>query len=164
MDVALFCRDQYPKVFGALALYCGNPAVAEELAQDALGRAVARWDKVSRMDNPVGWLHRVAFNLAHSHFRRARAERKALQAAEVAGREPPPVDLVGSYELRAALESLPRRQRRAVVLRHYVGLSVEEVAEVMDCSGRTVKRLTSDALASMRRQLDPAVKTLEVSG
>lgn len=163
MDVALFCREQYPRVFGALALYCGNPAVAEELAQDALARAVARWDKVSRMDNPVGWVHRVAFNLAHSHFRRARAERKALQAAEDAGRQPPPVDLVGRYEIRAALESLPRRQRRAVVLRHYIGLSVEEVAEAMECSDRTVKRLTSDALVALRRQLDAGVKSLEVS-
>jgi RNA polymerase sigma factor (sigma-70 family) len=115
------------------------------------------------MDNPVGWLYRVAFNLAHSHFRRARAERKALQAAEDAGRQLPPVDLVGRYEIRAALESLPRRQRRAVVLRHYIGLSVQEVAEAMECSDRTVKRLTSEALEALRRQLDPGVKTLEVS-
>lgn len=163
MDVAAFCRDQFPKVFGALALYCGNPAVAEEIAQDALARAVARWDKVSRMDNPSAWVHRVAVNLANSHFRRSRAERRALQAAQERSEPPPRLDLEGEYELRAALDALPRRQREAVVLRYYADLSVHDVAAAMDCSDRTVKRLTSTALEALRSNLDQSAPTLEVS-
>ncbi|NNK92660.1 MAG: hypothetical protein HKO87_09530, partial [Acidimicrobiia bacterium] len=37
-DLESFCRDEYPRVFGALVLYTGEPALAEELTQEAFVR------------------------------------------------------------------------------------------------------------------------------
>ena len=53
----------------------------------------------------------------------------------------------------AALRSLPLGQRKVVVLRHYLGLSVEETAADLGISAGTVKSQTSDALAALRRAL-----------
>lgn len=46
-DFEALCRREYPRLVGALGLYTGNRAVAEELAQESLARAWRRWPKVS---------------------------------------------------------------------------------------------------------------------
>ncbi|HZP15125.1 MAG TPA: sigma factor, partial [Nocardioides sp.] len=71
-----FCRETWPRLVGALSLMTGDRHVAEELAQEALVRVCERWDEVRAMESPLGWTHRVAFNLASSHFRRRSAERR----------------------------------------------------------------------------------------
>ena len=53
----------------------------------------------------------------------------------------------------AALRTLPRRQREAVVLRYYLDLSVEETAQAMGVSLGTVKSATHRALAAIGRTL-----------
>ena len=58
-------------------------------------------------------------------------------------------------DLWTALGRLPRRQRAAVVLRYYEGLSEAEAAGVLGCSVGTVKSSTSRALAKLR--IDPAL-------
>ena len=57
--------------------------------------------------------------------------------------------------LLAALSALPPRQRAAVVLRHYWGLSVEETARDLGCSTGTVKSQTSHALRRLEEALSP---------
>src|SRR6478752_8616141 len=79
-----FCRDQWPRLAASLGFYCHDRAVGEELAQEALARAWARWSHVAAMDSPEAWVYRVALNLARSQFRRSRAERRALQRSTVA--------------------------------------------------------------------------------
>src|SRR5688500_2782768 len=81
-DLTHFCQTQYPRLVGTLALFCGDRLVAEELAQEALARACAQWDRVSTMTAPAGWTHRVAINLANSRFRRLAAERRARERVE----------------------------------------------------------------------------------
>ena len=55
----------------------------------------------------------------------------------------------------AALADLPPRQRAAVVLRHYWGLSVEEAATDLGVTVGTVKSQTSHALRRLERALSP---------
>ncbi len=47
-----------------LTAYCGDLAQAQDLVQEAFCRAFARWPRVSRYDDPVAWIRRVAWNLA----------------------------------------------------------------------------------------------------
>ena len=56
--------------------------------------------------------------------------------------------------LRRALASLPRRQRAAVVLRHYVDLDEAATAAVLGCSVGTVKSQTAKGLARLRASID----------
>jgi RNA polymerase sigma factor (sigma-70 family) len=154
-EFAAFCIEEHPRLVGALSLYCGNRAVAEELAQDALAKACRDWGKVRRLGAPGAWTHRVAINLANSYFRRAAVERRAKRRLQ--GERPsntdPEVDPAVAEAIRGAVSSLPRRQRTAVILRYYVDLPVREVAAAMECPEGTVKTLTSKAIASLRQNL-----------
>lgn len=148
--VEAFCRRMSPRLVGSLLLQCGQRPVAEDIAQEALARAWERWDAVSEMTNPEGWVFRVAFNLASSQRRRARAERRATSRLS-STRLPAHSDAEDKVVLREALDALPLRQRQAIVLRHYAQFSVAETADVMRCAQGTVKALTSQAIASLRR-------------
>lgn len=158
-DAAAFCRRVHPALVGAVGLHCGDRSVAEEVAQEALARAWERWEAVQRMDSPEAWVYRVAFNLATSRFRRRAAERRALdrlgpRAAPVAH------DEADRLAVRAAVASLPNRQRQALVLRYFADLPVDEVAAVMRCAPGTVKSLTSRAIDGLRLQLGDQVEAV----
>ena len=150
-ELAAFCRAQYPTLVGMLGLYCGDRAVAEELAQEALGRAWRQWRKVRSLDNPSAWLRRVAINLANSHLRRLRAERRARDRSTVVDQHVDP-DGADRQAVRAAVASLPKRQRTALVLRYYLDLPYGEIAEVMDAPEPTVKSLVRRAIERLRNE------------
>lgn len=145
-----FCRRIHPGLVGALRLYLGDAEVADELAQDTLVRVVERWTVVSAMDHPEGWAFRVAFNLARSGLRRRLAERRALTRLGPAPTSARTPDVAETIEVRAAIASLPPRQRQAVVLRYYGDLTVDQVAEAMGCRAGTVKAHLHQALAALR--------------
>jgi RNA polymerase sigma-70 factor, ECF subfamily len=154
-EFSAFCASEHPRLVGALSLYCGDSDVAEELAQDALSRAWRDWSRVRRLVSPGAWVHRVAINLAHSHFRRKKAEARARRRLHSTTKEPQHIgqDHTTAIAIRQAVASLPQRQRTALVLRYYLDFSVSQVALVMDCPEGTVKTLTSKAITSLRRAL-----------
>lgn len=150
-----FARAEHPRVVGALTYLTGDVGVAEQLAQEALVRAHDRWSRVGQLDRPGAWLHRVAVNLANSHFRRRQAERRALRravAGDVPGHEDP--DAADALAVRAAVAGLPRRQRETIVYRFFLGYPVAETAEAMGVTTGTVSSTTADAVAALRRALD----------
>jgi hypothetical protein len=54
----------------ALALTLRDVDLATEAVDEALARAVQRWDRVEHLDNPAGWVYRVGLNYARSRVRR----------------------------------------------------------------------------------------------
>lgn len=157
-----FCRQQHPRLVRSLAVYTGDRDLAEELAQEALARAYRDWAHVSGLDRPEAWAHRVAVNLANSHFRRRRYEQAARARAAartpVSSDPPPPLDRT----VVAALAQLTRRQREALVLRFVLDLSVAATAQHMGCAEGTVRALTAQGVAALRR--DPHLTDLEEPG
>ena len=156
-DVAAFCKRIYPRLVGSLALQCGDPEVAKEVAQEALTRAWQRWSRVSRYDSPEAWVFRVAINLSTSRFRRATREKLAFAkvAALPRDRAPDPTDQIA---IRAAVSKLPPRQRTALVLRYFADMPVADVAVAMSCAPGTVKSLTAKALDSLRSRLGTQIE------
>lgn len=124
------------------------------MAQEALIRVMDAWPQVRDMPAPGAWAHRVAMNLAKSWFRRRRAERRALNRLnpEPAGRWDP--DVASTLAVRAAVADLPERQRRCVVLRHYLGYPLEVTAHTLGISEQAVASLTYRAMHGLRRTLD----------
>lgn len=132
-----------------LAALTGDPAEAVDHLQEAYIRAWARWTYVGGLDDPEGWVRRVARNLAVSRWRRAR--RLVLRATLTE----PSIGWDGDQrEVFDALQTLPRSQREAIVLHHLVGLSVEEVAADLNAPAGTVKSWLSRG----RRQLATALQ------
>jgi RNA polymerase sigma-70 factor (ECF subfamily) len=151
-ELVMFCRAQYPRLVGLLGLYCGDRAVAEELAQETLARVWRKWPKVHHLDRPEAWAQRVAINLAKSHVRRLVAERKARRRTGPVAEEVPHAMVEEVAMLRGALTKLPHRQRTAVVLHYYADLSLEEIAERMGASIPSVKSLLHRAVKRLRSE------------
>jgi RNA polymerase sigma-70 factor (sigma-E family) len=153
-DIEEFYASMRPRLVGFLGLYCGDTAVGEDLAQEALARVWARWSKVRRLDSPHAWTYRIGLNLATSVLRRRvvalRAHRRLTAEAHV---RPAEADPALHLDVRRAVASLPRRQRAAITLRYFADLSVEQTAQVMGCAPGTVKALTHQAVAGLRQIL-----------
>jgi len=144
--------DLYPKLVGALGLFCGDRAMAEDLAQDALVRLWERWPTGRRPDQPLAWCYRVGVNLACSGARRRSVEaRKLRPLATGTGTVDDHGPVPDTMDVRAAVLELPKRQRQAIVGRYYLRLSVQETALAMRCAPGTVTALTHQAITALRQ-------------
>src|SRR5256885_12604254 len=120
-----FWRQQFPSIARASAGIVGNVEDGAEVAQEAFARAYQHWARVSRLDRPDAWVHRVAVHIAISRLRRLR--RSGITAGPLVAEPPREPD----DELLRALRMLTPAQRAVVVLRFYVDLSVEDVARAL---------------------------------
>jgi RNA polymerase sigma-70 factor (ECF subfamily) len=150
-DLVAFCEERYPRLVGALALYCGDRDVAEELAQEALARVCRDWKKVKAMGSPEAWAHRVGMNLAHSHFRRRAAEKRATERL---GDPRTAQAFTERTDLLDSVGRLPHRQRAAVILRYYLGFTVPEVARALECPDGTAKTLLHRGVKALGRSME----------
>lgn len=139
-------------LFRTACLLCGDPHQAEDIVQDALARLYAAWPRASRANNIDGYVRRTIINSHLNQVRRPwRRERVAVHVGERPATVPMPTEDL--QVMWAAIGNLPLGQRKVVVLRHHLGLSVEETAADLGISAGTVKSQTSDALAALRRAL-----------
>jgi DNA-directed RNA polymerase specialized sigma24 family protein len=66
-----FFEETHQRLFGGLCLVTGSRHEAEEIMQDAYLKLWERWEQVSNVDDPEGFLFRTAMNLFRSRYRRA---------------------------------------------------------------------------------------------
>lgn len=146
---ASFYERQGGQVLRALALSLGDQELAREATQEGMVRAWHAWDRISRYDNPAGWVYRVGLNWGRSRLRRLSRELLG-QDGERTGRddEPDPIDPV----LVAALAELSHRHRAVAVLRLYLDWSVEEVAAALNIPQGTVRSRQHTALQRLRER------------
>ena len=146
-----------PTVLAIARRMLRDDAEAEDVAQETMLRL---WRNAAGLElGPNGvrpWLRRVASNLC---IDRVRARRNTTVVEEVPEESAPPSQLrhLAERELGArvdaALQALPERQRLALTLFHYEGMSQIEVGEAMGISDEAVESL----LARARRTLKVAV-------
>jgi RNA polymerase sigma-70 factor (ECF subfamily) len=141
--------DRYhAKLFAGLCLVTESRDEAEEVVQEAFLRVLQRWDRVSAMDDPAGYLFRTAMNVCRKRTRRARiAARRALGLA-------PQADAFAQVDARdaviRAMRDLTPRERAAIVLTALEEYSSHEAGEMLGVADSTVRVLAARARASMR--------------
>lgn len=138
-------------LFGALVLITGSRQEAEELTQDAFLALWERWDRVAGLENQTGYLYRTAMNAFRKRRRRA-----ALALRRAVGMEPQQ-DAFAAADARqvvaAALGSLTRRQRAALVLTDLLGFTSEEAGRALRIKPVTVRVLASQGRAAMKQSI-----------
>ncbi len=137
---------------GLAYLLTGDRALAEDLVQDAFVKMASRFVHLRDPDAFDAYLRRTVVNLANSHFRRRRLERRHLQGLAETEEADGPDPAVG-LTLREAIYRLPIRQRTALVLRFYEDLPEREIANLMRCRTGAVKQLVFRAMQTLRRDL-----------
>ena len=140
-----FYQAYWPRLVAALAWALPEGEDPEDTAQEAFARAYHHWPVVRSYDRPDAWLFVTAYRLATSIRKRV--------ATRLRHREPdlaPMKDLLERSYLAELLETLTPRQRAALLLRHYYGLSTKETASAMRCPEGTVKSLLKRGLEALR--------------
>ncbi|BEP15292.1 SigE family RNA polymerase sigma factor [Acidothermaceae bacterium B102] len=132
----------------------GTRGPAEEVAQETLTRAFARWERMT--GDATGWCVKVALNLAmdqlRSFDRQQRRQHQLIALNDGTTADPYAAERVDLY---AALRRLPRRQREIVALRYIGDLSEQQTAVALGVSLGNVKSQSSRGLATLRGYLDP---------
>jgi RNA polymerase sigma-70 factor (sigma-E family) len=141
----------------ACLLTAGDTHLAEDLVQTALARLYVAWPRVRRSGTQAAYAWRIVVNAHIDEVRRPRWRREHYVPEPPEGPGPtPPGALAGGIDgdaIRAALAALPPRMRAAVVLRHWMDLSIQETASLLNCSEGTVKSQTAKATARLRELL-----------
>jgi RNA polymerase sigma-70 factor (ECF subfamily) len=142
-------RTSRDRLVMQIAAITGDPTEARDLVQEAFVRAWTRWDRISAYDDPEGWVRRVAFRLAVGRWRRSR--RVLLRADVRQGVVELPGEQAGVID---ALQRLSVSERRAIVLHHVCGLSVEATALELSAPVGTVKSWLSRGRAHLAVELE----------
>jgi RNA polymerase sigma-70 factor (ECF subfamily) len=141
IDFARLLAAMRPKLHRYCARMVGSVIDGEDVLQDALIKAVeahaAAAEIGNAIENPEGWLFRIAHNTALDFLRR-RQRQQALHASEEVDMMPDQLDAVASRQVAGAslrtFMRLPVAQRASVILMDVLGCSLREVCEVMECS------------------------------
>jgi len=173
-DLAAFCllAERYARRIHLLAShYCQNTQDAEDLSQEVWLKAYQAVQTFRFDSSFYTWLRRITINtfLNHrrSNFFRWRGQSTVVQLLSIDLDDSG--ELVGSSSASPeniynkllfenvvnALAELTASQRLAFLLRHYEGMSYDEIANAMNCSTGTAKKGVWRAIAKLRARLSP---------
>jgi RNA polymerase sigma-70 factor (ECF subfamily) len=151
-----------PRLLALAGRMLGDRIEAEDVAQETflrIWREAPHW-QVGRAPFDA-WLYRVALNLCYDRLRRRREKCVAVPPDQVDPAPAPDQALDQRTDrdtIQAALQSLPARQREAVVLQYYEELSNAEAASLMGISVEALESLLARARRNLRSHLDRAQK------
>jgi RNA polymerase sigma-70 factor (ECF subfamily) len=152
LDFEGFFHAEYEQLLRTMYLLCRDLEEARDLSQEAMARALERWDRVRRAESPRAYVYAIAFNLRRSALRRAAV---ALRHRADPARGPEPDRIAEEREeLRRLLRSLPRTQLEALLLVAWVGLSSEEAARVLGIDPASVRGRVHRARVTLRAKVE----------
>jgi RNA polymerase sigma-70 factor (sigma-E family) len=146
-----FVRARRSRLVGAAYLLCGDRYAAEDLVQTALTKLYGAWPRIHRQGAEDAYLRKILVRTSIDAGRRA--WRRELTSEQLPDESVPGPDLDGRDELVRALAVLGPRQRRIVILRYWLDLSIDEVAADLRISTGTVKSQSARALDNLRARL-----------
>lgn len=135
-------------------LLTGDADFAEDVVQDAFVRLAGRFQHLRDPDAFRAYLRRTVVNLSRGHFRRAKLERRFLDRERSrAGGVARLPDVEEQDAMWAALQTLPERQRAALVLRYYEDLTEHQVADALGTSPQAAKALIHRGTQGLRNEM-----------
>ena len=157
--------DRYLNAITRFALRTlGDRAEAEEVAQETFLRL---WTSAAEFEphaTPKTWLYRIARNLCIDRIRKRRTHGQEVELSEEreAGEDRPSALLLRkqtSARVEEALATLPERQREAITLVHYEGLSGAEACEILAVSAEALESLLARGRRALRERLRDVEKS-----
>lgn len=148
----------YRTLVGLAGLLVRDPGTAEEVVQDSFVALHRGWRRLRDNDKALAYLRRSVLNGSRSVLRRRAVADRYVPRPEAdpgaPSAEQGAMALLERSAMVAALRTLSVRQREAVVLQYYAGLSGPQAAQAMGISASAVKNHTARAMASLRGVLE----------
>jgi len=179
-DIDAFCLllDRHARRIHLLAShYCRNAQDAEDLSQEVWLKAYQALRSFKSDSSFYSWLRRITINTFLNHRRsrlfRRRGQTTVVELLRIDADDPEtlldscaasPENIYNKVLFGSvvnALAELTPSQRLMFLLRHYEGMSYDEIASEMNCSSGTVKKGVSRAIAKLRAKLEPNAETTE---
>jgi RNA polymerase sigma-70 factor, ECF subfamily len=137
-----------------------NREEAEDVVQDSLVKAwKTRW-RVREPEKLPAWLATIARHRAHDIFRKRRPIPYPHEGIEISENQPSdttPVD----QKLHSALATLPKLHRAALTLRYFEEMDYRTIENTLGLTNGALRGILGRALASMRKQLRPALASMD---
>jgi RNA polymerase sigma-70 factor (ECF subfamily) len=156
-SVQTLISRKLPRLLAMARRLLGDASEAEDVAQEALIRAwkqAPNWKPgAARFDT---WLHKVALNLCYDRLRRPRLVDSSAMPEPVDPAPSADTELMGRERrsrIEAALQTLPERQREAIVLCYYQELGNQAAADLMNVSIDALESLLSRGRKALRDRL-----------
>ena len=154
------------RLHGAALRMLRDVDAADDATQDALVSAWRRLPKLRQADRFEPWLWRILVRSCYAESDRRRRSRDRIQTLTPGLRErgDPFGDVDQRDALERAFERLPEEQRSVLVLRHYLGMSSEEVAEILGIRPTTARTRLHYAHRAIRAALDADARSAPALG
>jgi len=143
-----FVEDEHERLYKALYFVTGSREDAEDISQDAFLTLWERWDEIDRINDPTGYLFRVALNGFRMRRRRATMTLRRLSPIRTDRDEFAEAEM--RADVRALLLSLSPRQRAALLLVDLLGYPSEQAARILRVRPSTVRNLASQGRRALR--------------
>ena len=143
----------------------GDQTEAEDVAQDAMLRLWKQAENWRAGEAKVStWLYRVVHNLCIDRLRKRRPQVAVEDAPEPVDPDPSVLERMAQTEqsraVARAIGELPERQRQALVLRHFEGMSNPEIGEALECSVEAVESLLARARRTLAKMMQEQKEAL----
>lgn len=164
------------KIFSFAYRIIGNYEDAADMAQEALIRIYKSIGGFKEQSSFSTWIYRITTNVCLDEIRRRKSKKEYSLDEEVQmddgqlkrqvmSDDPGPEEVFEKEELRSivknAIDKLPEEQKVVITLRDIQGLSYDEIAEVLDCPGGTVKSRISRARQALKKVLSSKLELLD---
>jgi len=151
----------------------GNSHDAEEVVQEAFLRGYQKLQQFAGNANFGTWVYRIAANYAIDRLRQKKNEESRREVStrkpesdtegdplsQIRDQAPNPERLAGSAQLatkmQQALQALTPAERTAIVMRHWDGCGIDEIAEVLKSNNSATKNTVFRAVQKLRQALKP---------
>ena len=137
--ISLVRAEQEPLRRFLLSLCCGDDALADDIAQDALVRAYVASGSFLGLSKFSTWLFRIAYNCYIDHCRKARPDETPIENALAVPSDDSSDKSFRYQQLYLALEKLPEKEKAAIALFYFEDLSIKEIASILNMPQGTVK-------------------------
>ena len=156
--VAQLYAQHYRPLVRLAALLVRDTATAEDVVQDAFVALRGGWQRLGDAEKALAYLRQAVVNRSRSvlRHRTVRGGNPQQVPPDPPGAEQGAPGLLDQPAARAALRDLPDRQREAIMLRYYSGLSEQEIAAAMGISRGAVKSHTARGVAALRAVVEQA--------
>lgn len=151
-------KRHHPNVFRLAFKWCGVRQDAEDIAQEVFVKLAQKLKTFGQRSAFKTWLYRITVNTVKDFIRKS-ATKRGYETAFAIEQDannpgPPPDELIDARRLYQALDSLPEKQKSAILLVFSEGFSHKEAARVLNCPEATVSWRIFQAKKKLKKSLE----------